>query len=135
MLALPHHFSILQYPVLDSDENKRIQSLLSPIWTIKGKLRPVVGDVWRLQYNLVQLGWQYTLSEKLSTQQLDEIAKNLIQDVKSIYPTAVDTYTFGKEIARMARLALIADNLGIADARQQAITNLESAITPWLQGT
>jgi len=135
MLALPHHVSILQYPVVDSEENKHIQSLLSPIWTIKGKLRPVVGDVWKLQYNLVQVGWQYTLSEKLSTQQLDEIAKNLIQDVKSIYPTAADPYTFGKEIGRMARLALIADNLGIADARQQAITNLELTLTPWLQGT
>ena len=33
----------------------------------------------------------------------------------------------------MARLAQIADNLGIADARQQALTALESALTPWLQ--
>jgi endoglucanase Acf2 len=31
-------------------------------------------------------------------------------------------------------LALIADNLGITDARQQALSNLEQWIIPWLQG-
>ena len=34
----------------------------------------------------------------------------------------------------MARLAQIADNLGIADARQQALQAIETAFTPWLQG-
>ena len=32
----------------------------------------------------------------------------------------------------MATLALIADNLGIADARQKSISNLEISLTPWL---
>lgn len=135
MLALPHHFPLLVSPSVDSDENKRIQALLSPIWSIKGRMKAVVGDQWKLQYNLLQVGWQYTLSDKLSTQQLDDIAKHLIQDVKSIFPSATDPYTFGKEIGRMSRLALIADNLGIADARQQAIQFLEASWNPWLQAS
>ena len=75
MLSLPHHSSILVSPAVDSEENKRIQVALGSIWAIKGKLKAVVGDIWRLQYSLLQVGWHYTLSEKLSTQQLDEIAK------------------------------------------------------------
>jgi endo-1,3(4)-beta-glucanase len=97
-------------------------------------MKVVVGDLWKLQYNLLQVGWHYTLVDKLSTSQLDEIAKHLIQDVKSIPPNAVDPYDFGKQLGRMARLALIADNLGIADARQQAVATIESSILPWLQG-
>lgn len=135
MLALPHHSGVLQSPSVDTEEARRLLAALSPIWTIKGKLKPVVGDVWRLQYSLLQVGWHYTLSEKLTTQQLDDIAKHLLQDVKTIPPTAVDAYSFGKQLGRMSRLALIADNLGIADARQQAVANLEVALIPWLQGT
>ena len=72
--------------------------------------------------------------DKLSTAQLDEIARNLILDVRSVLPTAVDPYGFGKQVARMAQLALLADNLGIGEARQQAIASIEAAITPWFQG-
>ena len=135
MLALPHHVPLLQQPQVDNDENKKLQQAYTPVWGLKGKVKPVVGDVWKLQYNLVQVGWHYALNEKLVTSQLDEIAKYLIQDVKSVFPSSTDPYGFGKEIGRMARLALIADNLGIADARQQAISNLEVSLIPWLQST
>ena len=120
MLALPHHVPVMISPA-DSDENRIVQAAFTPVWSIKGKLRAVVGERWVLQYNIVQVGWNYALTDKLSTSQLDEIAKQLIVDVKSVIPSALDPYTFGKEIGRMARLAQIADNLGIADARQQAL--------------
>ena len=133
MLALPHHVPLMIFPV-DSDENRLVQSAFTPIWSIKGKLKAVVGERWTLQYNIVQVGWNYALTDKLSISQLDEIAKQLMVDVKSVIPSALDPYTFGKEIGRMARLAQIADNLGIADARQQALQAVETALTPWLQG-
>ena len=120
MLALPHHVPLMTYP-LDNDENRMVQAAFTPVWSIKGKLKAVVGERWMLQYNIVQVGWNYALTDKLSTAQLDEIAKQLIIDVKSIIPSAPDPYTFGKEIGRMARLAQIADNLGIAEARQLAL--------------
>ena len=133
MLALPHHVPLMIFP-LDSDENRVVQAVFTPIWSIKGKLKAVVGERWTLQYNIVQVGWNYALTDKLSISQLDEIAKQLMIDVKSVIPSAVDPYTFGKELGRMARLAQIADNLGIADARQQALQAVETALTPWLQG-
>jgi endo-1,3(4)-beta-glucanase len=134
MLALPHHAPIMVFPI-DCDENRLVQAAFTPVWSIKGKLKAVVGERWTLQYNMVQVGWNYALTDKLSTYQMDEIAKQLLVDVKSVIPSAVDPYRFGKEVGRMARLAQIADNLGIADARQQALLALETALSPWLQGT
>ena len=128
MLALPHHVPLMTYPP-DSDENRMVQAAFTPVWSIKGKLRAVVGERWVLQYNIVQVGWNYALTDKLSTAQLDEIAKQLMIDVKSIIPSAPDPYTFGKEIGRMARLAQIADNLGIPEARQLALQVIDSILS------
>lgn len=38
-------------------------------------------------------------------------------------------------IVSSARTALLADNLGIGEARQQAVAVMESALTPWFTGT
>jgi len=132
MLALPHHMQSMVSP--DNDESRAAQLVYSPIYCMKGKLKAIVGDSWKMQYVLAQVGWNYALADKLSNAQLDSIAYWLQQEVKTIIPSAADTYGFGKEIGRMARLALIADNLGIADARQTAVSNLETSLNPWLQG-
>ena len=34
----------------------------------------------------------------------------------------------------MARLALVADHLGVPEARQIALASMETALTPWLLG-
>lgn len=134
MLALPHHASVLEVPALNSRDSLAVQAVYDPIWDIKGKLIAVVGDVWKLQYSLVQAGWNYIVNDKLTNPQLDQIAQSLMVDVKTNLPNAADSYSFGKQIGRLARLAVIADNLGIADARQQAIVGLQNALVPWLTG-
>lgn len=134
MFALPHHNSLLPASLTDNADSKRAQLVLAPIWSIKGKMKAIVGDTWKLTYNFPTVGWNYVVQEKLTNSQLDEVAKHLLQETKAIFQVAPDTYTFGKQLGRMARLALIADNLGIVDARQQAIFNLETTIIPWLQG-
>jgi endo-1,3(4)-beta-glucanase len=133
MLALPHHNSLLPTSVFESEASKEVQSIYFPIYSIKGILKGVVGDCWKLTYNLPTIGWNYVLTDKFTNDQLDEIALSLFTEVKTILPTGTDPYLFGKQMGRMARLALIADNLGIADARQQAIYSLETSIIPWLQ--
>lgn len=132
MYSLPHHSQIMTYPI-DSEEQKQAQLALSPIWSIKGKLKVLISDSWKLQYVLPKVDWHYSLTEKLSTVQLDEIAKNMLLDIKQILPASPDSYGFGKQVARMARLALIADFLGIPDARQQALSAIESSLGTWLQ--
>lgn len=134
MLALPHHIPLLPTTTINSEESTRVQSAYQPIWCIKGKMKAIVSDNWKLTYTLNNVGWNYALLDKLSTPQLDDIAKYLLDEVKQFNPAAIDVYSFGKQLGRMTRLALIADNLGIADARQQAIFYLETSIIPWLQG-
>ena len=137
MLALPHHMKLFSTPIINdyTEEMKAIQRLYSPILNIKGKLTPIIGEVWKLSYNIPVVSWNYVISDKFSTTQLDDIAKQLIQDIKEVIPSSLDTYSFGKEIARMARLTLIADNLGISDARANSLKIIEDTITPWLQGS
>ena len=134
MLYLPHHQTLLVEPNTFAEENINIQAAYSPIWCIKGKLKAVVGSTWRLQYNLNTIGWNYNVADKLPTERLDEIARDLIREVPQIPPTAEDAYGFGKQMQRLATLALLADNLGIADARRSAVSGMQAAFTPWLTG-
>ncbi|KAJ1422648.1 endo-1,3(4)-beta-glucanase, partial [Ochromonadaceae sp. CCMP2298] len=133
MLALPHQQDGMLQPSLDSAVNIKALAY-APVWCIKGKMRAVVGDSWRLRVPLVSAGWNYEVSDKLSTARLDEIAQDLLQEMGARPIGAPDPYGFGKELGRMASLALIADDLGIATARQTAVEMLEAALGPWLLG-
>ncbi len=137
MLALPHHMKLFSTPSVNdyTEEMKVIQRTYAPILSIKGKLTPIIGEIWKLSYNIPSVSWNYIITDKLSTTQLDEIAKQLIEDIKEIVPSSLDIYSFGKEVARMARLTLIADNLGISDTRANALATIEKTIIPWLQGS
>jgi endo-1,3(4)-beta-glucanase len=133
MLALPHQVDSLLEPSLDSASNKAVLAY-SPIWCIKGKMRPIVGDTWRLRVPLVTANWNYEVPGLIPTERLDLIAQALLGEVHSVFPQAPDPYGFGKELGRMASLALIADDLGIPEARATALGVLEKALSPWLTG-
>ena len=122
---------------INSDDSKAAQAALQAIYSIKGKLRALVGDTWVMRHALpFSPGWNYAVppGEKLSTVQMDQIAVQLMQDVKTVIPTALDPYSFGKQVSRMARLALIADYLGIPEARTQALETVANSMIPWLTG-
>lgn len=82
----------------------------------------IVGAVWKMRDNLTDTAWtaKTTLHEAsvgiddplLSLSWEQQVRKALADDLHTTLPTAPDVYGFGKEIARMARLALIADELG-----------------------
>lgn len=133
MLALNHHIQAMGAASL-TNETRTAQVAYYPVYCSKGRMKAVVGDTWKLNYNMPQIGWNYALSEAIPLIKLDEIGRNLMLDVKTNLPNAMDVYSFGKQLARMARLAVLADSLGIADARQQAISVVETSILPWLQG-
>lgn len=135
MLALPHQSRIMQFPSISSPEVLSLHKVYFPIYSIKGIMELVVGETWKLEYDMVQVGWNYQPSDPLSTSQMDEIAKSLIVDIHETISIASDPYAFGKQIARIARLALIADEFGISTIRKLAINNLENYLTPWLTGS
>lgn len=82
----------------------------------------IVGAVWTMRDNLTDISWtaRTPLDEAsvgiddplLSLSWERQVRKALDGDLHTTVPTAPDVYGFGKEVARMARLALIADELG-----------------------
>ena len=133
MLALPHHIDVIALP--EMDDTMKLEDIYTPVYSLKGKMIPVIGKTWNLIYDLEQVSWNYVVEQDLTISQLDAIAASLQIEVNSSLPTAVDPYNFGKQIARLARLAFIADYLGIPDSLAVAISNLETSLTPWLTGT
>lgn len=132
MLVLPHHIDSMIYPLLSDkiiDARDNYESILS----MKGKLLPIIGDSFDLLYKLPNINWNYNSKENISTKQLKTIIKYLSIDVKSIIPSSIDPYGFGKEIARMAQIANIADNLGVIDVKHEAINNIKTSIESWLK--
>jgi endo-1,3(4)-beta-glucanase len=133
MLSLPHH-----QPLWANGDDMNIQnaSSYSPVYCMKGPMTAVIGSVWTLQYTLLSPGWAYsTLDLSVPTGQLNSIAKALQSDAASAVPTVTDPYSFGKVVGRLATLALIADYLGIASTRQQILSSLQSALSPWIAGS
>jgi endo-1,3(4)-beta-glucanase len=131
MLALPHHIESMICPKL-SDKIIDARNKYEPILSMKGKLLPIIGDSFDLFYKLPDIKWNYVSIEEISTNQLETIIQNLLTDVKSIIPSATDPYGFGKEIARMAQIANIADNVDVIDVKNEAINNIKTTIEPWL---
>ena len=82
----------------------------------------IVGSVWTIRDNLTDIAWtaRTTLHEAsvgiddplLALSWEKQVKTALGEDLHTTLPTAPDVYGFGKEIARMARLVLIADELG-----------------------
>lgn len=136
--CLPHHVELMKVPDLRRSDHTRLQQILvHAYYSTKGRMTPVIGESWTVRYPLVQVGWKYSRvvgDEPINTEQMDEIADNLLEDVQKLIPSAPDPYAFGKQLGRMAVLALIADELGVSDARQIALSNLKTTLTPWLLG-
>ena len=56
MLALPHHVAILSGNGAFANETRQCQQSYTPIYTIKGRMKAIVGDVWKLNYNMPAIG-------------------------------------------------------------------------------
>ena len=130
MLALPHHLDIMRSPEMNGLDT--LKSKYSPVYSIKGKMTPIIAKEWILSYEMKTAGWNYFVEEDLSIGQLNSIADALQADVQTGLPDAEDPYSFGKQIGRLSRLAFIADYLGIPNALSTAIASLETSLTPWL---
>jgi endo-1,3(4)-beta-glucanase len=130
MLALPHHQALFLPQTLLATGNV---SSYSPVYSIKGKMTPVVGCTWSLSYRLATSGWTYqTPSVSITTSELNAIAAALQVDVNATQTTQQQVYPFGKQLARMANLALVSDYLGISSVRQQSLSNIEGLLQPWI---
>ncbi len=117
------------------------------IQTLRGKMLPVIGNQWTLKVSYSKELDQHNLwfgSLPLNQNDISLLQASLNEDMKYIGLDADpqnkyllnphvlnDSYGFGKEIARLARLALIADQIGDRGDRDKIIAVMKNAISPW----
>ncbi|KAI4389302.1 hypothetical protein MLD38_001540 [Melastoma candidum] len=103
--------------------------------SIDGDLVGVVGDSWVLKPNPVSVTWHSI--KGVNVEAFPEIISALCKDVEglsSVGATTTSSYFYGKLIARAARLALIAEEVGFPDVVPTVRKFLKDKIEPWLDG-
>ncbi|KAL0377837.1 UNVERIFIED_CONTAM: putative endo-1,3(4)-beta-glucanase ARB [Sesamum radiatum] len=131
MLAHPLHLKLL------SDSDCSVSVLEDFKYnSIDGELVGVVGDSWVLKSDPVSVTWHSIRG--VEEDSYSEIIKALIKDVEELDASAISTsssYFYAKLIARAARLALIAEEVGYLDVIPAIRKFLKDTIQPWLEGT
>lgn len=84
-----------------------------------------------LQEELTKINWFE--KTQFSAQAINTLRTVLNED-KNITPNAQDTYFFGKQIALMGRLALIADQIGNTTTAHEIRESMKVILTPRLEG-
>ncbi|ETV98521.1 hypothetical protein, variant [Aphanomyces invadans] len=97
--------------------------------TIKGNMSLVVGNSWRLADTFQEVGFHS--QRPIATEAIMPLLVALKND-SNYTPHALDPYFFGKEVARQARLVLIADELN--QGTTKLLDQLEDLLLPWFVG-
>lgn len=124
MNALPHHLARLVMPSLVSLEYP----------TLTGSLRALEGNTWTMTLPLTKLDW--TAPRALEPTYVPALRAALAADTASLPATvANDPYFGGKALARLARLASIADELNDTTTAAAVRARLGPLTGAWLDGT
>lgn len=122
MMALPHHV-----PRLGAAKTEALSHA-----TVRGAMTAVTGASWTLTYPLSSITW--TAPRPPQSAQVADI-QDALQQESSYTPAATDPYTAGKELSRLARLELIARELGAASLADAFLDKLRTAVSSWLDGS
>jgi len=122
MMALPHH--------LDKITNVQTDLHLS---VLKGEMVGVIGDVWIFIEELTNIEWE--APRTVPTKKKVDIRDALQNDITNSACCNDDPYFGGKQMAVLARLALIADEIGETTLAEKARTRVKPFIEGWLSGT
>jgi endo-1,3(4)-beta-glucanase len=98
---------------------------------ILGSMIGVVGASWSWRQRLVNIGW--FAQRPVAADKRDLLIETLKKDLQ-FTGMAPDTYSFGKGVCRIARLALIAEELNQPDLVKQANEILHASFQPWIAG-
>ncbi|WOL19889.1 putative endo-1,3(4)-beta-glucanase [Canna indica] len=131
LLAHPLHLRLL------SSDDCRVSVLEDFKYnSIDGELVGVVGDSWMLKTETIPVTWHSIKGP--SEDGCAEIISALSEDVDALASNPITTtssYFYGKAIARAARFALIAEEIGFPDVIPIVQQFLKQTITPWLDGS
>ncbi|KAK7381136.1 hypothetical protein VNO78_33662 [Psophocarpus tetragonolobus] len=101
--------------------------------SIDGDLVGVMGKSWVLRTEPVSVTWHS--SKGVIEEYQDEIVSALVNDVETLKMGTIESYFYGKLLARAARLALIAEEVFFYDVIPKVSKFLKDTIEPWLNGT
>jgi endo-1,3(4)-beta-glucanase len=123
MLALPHHAALL------SDSVKLSQKKFDLKYQcIKGDMAPVIGSSWSYEEPLYDLEFDGNF-RPLNESDRDLILEQVEDDLNRVLPTfAENIYGYGKQVARLAQLAHIADQLEPKTASDENTTSTHSLL-------
>mmetsp|Transcript_21287 Transcript_21287/g.27551 ORF Transcript_21287/g.27551 Transcript_21287/m.27551 type:complete len:738 (+) Transcript_21287:1-2214(+) len=141
MLALEHHTQTL---VIDSTVGFFPAGSLDYRGGLKGPATAIIGSAWKMKEELTSIDW-LPPNPITDPEKLDAIKKQLIIDTtrpagetdKDAAWIAYDDwfqnpYWNGKEVGRLATLALIAENLGFEDRKITANNQLRAILDLWM---
>eukprot|EP00808_Paulinella_micropora_P012549 g69119.t1 len=133
MLAFPHHVEnmLKKQEITETGQNEMMG--LSGYMSMKGEMTALVGTQWRMTIRLEEPTFAMATPIKNPTH-IQAIRDALKVDIKIPTFTLQDPYFFGKEAARTARLMLIAEELREDSIKQQLLSSLIAAMTPWMLG-
>jgi endo-1,3(4)-beta-glucanase len=121
--ALPHHQAWLTSPTYPTGLT---------INTLRGSMRGVTAAAtWSLAIPLPVVSWNNT--NAIAAGRLSAVTAALAVD-RSFVPVVQDPYFGGKQLAKAARLALIADQLGDTTSRDLLLNNLKPIMNAYLTG-
>ncbi|OQR84500.1 endo-1,3(4)-beta-glucanase [Achlya hypogyna] len=130
MTALLHHLDTFTPEMQLLDEIKYM--------AIRGPMTGVVGNTWTFADTLDEPAWDYPTQGIMATPESAEYAaavaaiKAALPRDSAMYPTfTADAYNFGKQIAREARLVLIADRLNASDVVALGIAKMKRELAKW----
>ena len=123
MMAMPHHMARMQSP---SSPSLAVPSL-------SGTLNAIAAGSWTLRYPLSTITWTAPRSLDLSASQDFQAA--LKTDANFSPTVTTDPYFGGKQLAKLARLVLMAREQGENALASSMTSTLAAAAAPWLDGT
>ncbi|KAF5749948.1 Endo-1 3(4)-beta-glucanase 1 [Tripterygium wilfordii] len=131
LLAHPLHLKLLSNDDCDVTVLKDFKYK-----SIDGDLVGVVGDCWLLKPDPISVTWHSIRGVKeLSFAEIIPALSKDVDDLKTTPITTTSSYFYGKAIARAARLALIAEEVGYVEVIPKIKDFLKVSIEPWLDGT
>jgi endo-1,3(4)-beta-glucanase len=125
LTAMPHHLARLVSPVTTS--------LTYP--SLSGTLQAVEGSTWTMSLPLSTIG--FAAPRPIAPAHIDAVRNALAGDAGFVPDStlATDTYFYGKQLAKLARLALIADELGDPTTAATLRNRLAPLLAATLDGT
>lgn len=136
ILTLPVHRWFVELTVNSSDAPGDLSPTSLSYETIDGLATGVVGTSWVIRTNVTSIGW-YSSSGISDPDELAALQSAVRMDIASLAPilNIPSTYTFGKVASRAARLALIAEEVGLPELTPAVADYLEEYLTMWFNGT